>query len=730
MARFYTTSSPQFVEDIMYEPPWKLMQDVLATKQKGYDDAIISTELLKNLDIKHRDTPEENQAVAEIKNYWNSEVDSIQNQLKQNPNSYASLIPKIRDLSRRLSTDMKEGNIAKIQSTYDKFMEYQKNFEKVKSTDPIRYAKLIQEADARWGGNSLKNGVWKQEDMYDTPDFEKLVKNTTDKVKADFEKHGTEHFNGLNITKIVNGVKQIDPLKLQKAVVDSFMMDPANKAYASQVNRLGLGNFEVSPFIVRYRDNSTGKVLSEKDYKALSEEEKKKYTEGYIPNSEHALYNTLNYAGAAAYKEWETDQETKGNVGALAQFREANANARDAANRKSRENIANATLNWEKDKYNIDQQNKKVDQLDKIISDPKASPELKQNAEIERNRILGYGNLMEFQGQTYDLASALGSGKKDIIFDAVNRSNLGDGMKSLIKARYKDFSDTKGKTPEQILNGLVDHYLKTPAGKKELSTLSGKYNSTTTDEQLENGAAFSSSRYTPQQAKEKAKEDILENFRKIVPVLNKEIGKYNAGIQQESFVLTSTEQNNMGRIMNSSPDSWTYFTKEGKPLSSTEVGADGGIKPIQVGAGGKGKNSSLITEVEIGGQKYFAVTNDSQRTSGAALAQKHLMQQLVSPNSALGLNIHNTDMSIRTNSLNELIRANTNSGTQYTKVIKDPVGTDYGIQGVASGSTKTGVGLVHVYKPSTNGEYSPLDKITDTPVDMETATIIINRANK
>lgn len=205
--------------------------------------------------------------------------------------------------------------------------------------------------------------------------------------------------------------------------------------------------------------------------------------------------------------------------------------------------------------------------------------------------------------------------------------------------------------------------------------------------------------------------------------------RYNANIQQQAHVLTSVEAKGIGTLMNNNPDAYTYY-RDGVPMSSSQIGIAGNITPIQFGPGGKGPNGTLVTEVTIGGEKYFAVPNDKSRTSGTILAHRNLARTFVNPNSPLGLKIHNQDIAVRTSVFNEFLRSNSNNGTHYSPVLPDPAGSKYGLQAVSSGSTKTGVGLFHIYAPDENGEYSPANRKTDVPLDIEAATILIDKLNK
>ena len=68
MGRFYRTAQPEFIDNFIYQPPWELINQVMSTKQQGYENAMQTTELVRNMaDIKHLGF--EDDRAKEIKNY-------------------------------------------------------------------------------------------------------------------------------------------------------------------------------------------------------------------------------------------------------------------------------------------------------------------------------------------------------------------------------------------------------------------------------------------------------------------------------------------------------------------------------------------------------------------------------------------------------------------------------------------------------------------------------------
>lgn len=142
MGRFYKTAQPEFIDNFVYQPPWQLMNQVMATKQQGYDNAMQFTELIRNmLDIKHLGF--EDDRVKELKEYYNGKIDELTTQLAKNPNEYNRIMPTIKNLAKELYADKKEGNISKIESRYDWLQQKQKDNAEVLKTDPEAYNRML-----------------------------------------------------------------------------------------------------------------------------------------------------------------------------------------------------------------------------------------------------------------------------------------------------------------------------------------------------------------------------------------------------------------------------------------------------------------------------------------------------------------------------------------------------------------------------------------------------------
>lgn len=236
MARFYQTSQPEFVQDIIYQPPWQLMQQVMATKQQGFDNAVASTELFKNmLDIKHLNF--EDDRAKEIKDYWNTQIEDITSKLRANPNDYNKYMSSIRDLGRQLELDRREGNIAKLEGRYNAWQQWQKdnadllngNSKEGIQADPANYNRLANYwfNDIRNRATSDINAQFAGAKGIAKPDMNS--KEIREALK-EFKANAFEKSNGMY--KI--GQEYVTESEAEKAFMNLYMSNPNAKSYLQQ----------------------------------------------------------------------------------------------------------------------------------------------------------------------------------------------------------------------------------------------------------------------------------------------------------------------------------------------------------------------------------------------------------------------------------------------------------------------------------------------------------------
>src|SRR5699024_2249197 len=117
------TAQPDFSEDFVYQPPWKLMQQALQQKQQNFDNTLGAIELFKGqLDIKHRGSEADTRAAQEIASYYDDRAQQLSLDLQRNPDKARDIQLQISKLGRELQQDRKYGNISQLESTYNNYV--------------------------------------------------------------------------------------------------------------------------------------------------------------------------------------------------------------------------------------------------------------------------------------------------------------------------------------------------------------------------------------------------------------------------------------------------------------------------------------------------------------------------------------------------------------------------------------------------------------------------------
>lgn len=280
MARFYQTASPEYLDNIIYQPPWELMNQALATKQFKHEQALATTEALNGLlQINHLNSEEENENVSNIVNYYESEINDLANKIMMNPGKESDYTREISRLQKEISQDRQTGDIYKIESSYNNYQTWLENMKKSREEDPHRFNAALTSANTQWGGNSITGTTWGQQDIIKDPDFnsyldtafKNLIPNTAEVIR--------ETPKGGYIISQEGVIKEITPQEIQAYAINLFNADPQNKAWMKQSQDWGLG---------RYFDD-------EGRFDAVN-------SDGTI-NQNNSISSFLNAAGLQAYTE-------------------------------------------------------------------------------------------------------------------------------------------------------------------------------------------------------------------------------------------------------------------------------------------------------------------------------------------------------------------------------------------------------------------------------------------
>ena len=246
MGRFYQTAKPEFVENIIQQPPWELAQQALAVKQLGYDNALQSTDIVRDLlDVQHLNF--EDDKVKEIKNTYNTKIDDLVSKIAKDPKNYNKVLPEIKNISREIGSSRKEGDIANIERRAADWQQWQTDNADLKKEDPFTYNRLAQHWYEDIKGRSGKDITAQfagQQGIAKPNINSKEMRETLENMKA----NATEVSNGKY--KINN--KWLSEAEVMQSAYDMYMSDPKVQGYINQQ-----GNILKDP---GYYDEETGSL--------------------------------------------------------------------------------------------------------------------------------------------------------------------------------------------------------------------------------------------------------------------------------------------------------------------------------------------------------------------------------------------------------------------------------------------------------------------------------------
>lgn len=243
MGRYFQPSGTQFIDNFIYQPPWQLMQNVLANKQQEYDSAVAATKLFRDIKINHLNGEDENYNVAEKQRYYNDKADAIAKAMQKDKLNAGSYNPNIEMLQKELVKDFTEGDISKIQGSYGAYQKWMEDNKKMKEESPYRYDAADKHYLSQWqnaGANSL-NQQWRGDMVTKDVDWNKIY-DAAEKMKSDeWERAGTNHAGGY-IYKNKNSGEKLD----EKDLMDNILgrvLTPDNKASLLQTQKYGLATY-------------------------------------------------------------------------------------------------------------------------------------------------------------------------------------------------------------------------------------------------------------------------------------------------------------------------------------------------------------------------------------------------------------------------------------------------------------------------------------------------------
>ena len=309
MSRFYKTTTPDFVDDYMYQPPWELMEKAMEVNEEGIQKALASTSLFNNLEIQHLDDPIVNAKVEELRNKYTGTADditsNIQSEIAINPQAWKKYVPEISNLQSEFQKDYLTGDIAKLQRDYAGRVNFEETNKDIKEKNPNFYYSALNAIHEDWASDPNREADWVGERL---SDFDINSKEIVDGLKDFQAKVETQIQNGY-----ITETKYKDPNAIVQDYMTTVFNDPKAQQFLQQAYKYKIPGFvdaegnPISPEIAINKETkqpvSTEEYNKEIElYQNLSEEEKveqgrDKFKYERVLNPEFAWTSTFQNMG-------------------------------------------------------------------------------------------------------------------------------------------------------------------------------------------------------------------------------------------------------------------------------------------------------------------------------------------------------------------------------------------------------------------------------------------------
>lgn len=422
MGRGFQTAPTQFIEDYIYQPPWELIQQAAAQKQKIYDAAIASTKLFDNIPIEHLQGEDDVYNVKEKQRYYAESAANIAKAIQNDPSKAQQYLNNIDSLQKELQKDMTSGDLSKIIGSAQAYKKWQEDNKKLKEDDASRYTAAERAYLGEYlntGGNSLSQG-FRGEQVTKGIDYDAIRKSLgelkANKIKSTKQTPG----GGLYMVETENGLEEMSEERMNGWML-SQILSPENLASLSQSEKFGLGT---------YRDS-----------------------EGNIDYDNGSLFAPLRgFARAGHYSQQENSFKMSADSAAIAQMNEAGQNRRWAIDRQDR------LVKEEKDR--IDAANKTKDDKINAYDIKIAEAQIAGDTKAEDLWTNAKNNLLGREGTYKSNAGSMFKDFKDLQIKSASgnvdaQKQLSQGLNTFLKKSGIDFKDPKQKALAQDIVGKI-----------------------------------------------------------------------------------------------------------------------------------------------------------------------------------------------------------------------------------------------------------------------------------
>lgn len=265
MGRYFNAEMPEYIKNTIYTAPHDLIARGLDRKQQAFDKEQEAAELFKdkfkiNYDIKDKDN------VNALRDQYEGEADQISNMLSKDGNSKEAH-RRIKALQRKLLKDREQGNISKIEASFNNIGRLQKQYQDaVDGGEDIETQRAIlnNKIDAFRSDENVRgsyDNVAQFETAIATPELlqgEGKILDLAKKAVADSGKTIRTQPGGGYLIGKGSSWEVLSPEKLVALVEPEIKNSKNMSSYMKQQQALGLQDFSADGFYTTEKGKITG----------------------------------------------------------------------------------------------------------------------------------------------------------------------------------------------------------------------------------------------------------------------------------------------------------------------------------------------------------------------------------------------------------------------------------------------------------------------------------------
>jgi hypothetical protein len=159
MGRFYKTAKPDFLDDIIYQPPWELMQDVIKVHDGKITKANETVDAYDTLMGEVNNIQDDDPVINERIDGYRTRMDELSGKMQGDLPNYRKYIPEINTLKKELERDLDNGVLGRGNEAYNDKEAENTRLDGLKA-DPKKTAAIKKFNDLRYterGGLAFEN---------------------------------------------------------------------------------------------------------------------------------------------------------------------------------------------------------------------------------------------------------------------------------------------------------------------------------------------------------------------------------------------------------------------------------------------------------------------------------------------------------------------------------------------------------------------------------------------